>query len=743
MPRSPLENSELIKNISQDGVVPESRVADAYSARKIYELLIRDDDKAEKVRTLIQGMIDGNPPYTAEEAEKLGISVNVNWGHAEERVNQAVIPYFDMLTSVKHNARVELKLADPERARTASDIVTEEFHELLKSNPNFLSQAQLWNKNLVVFGVGLSRFRDDLDIRPYNLFLSDLKIPKNASTDVNSWDYCIICEEYTTTELYKFIRNEEVAIKNGWKPSVVKQAIINASDSGSNTDANKRTWEYHQRQLRNNSVYHSEVECKTIKVGSIYTREFSGKISHKMFIRDGIASEDNQLNDEWLYVREDAYNEFKEIINAYIADVGNGSFSGLRGLGKKVYPFGEAINRVNNSILEGAILNASLLLQPESSTDVTKLQTISIGSLKILPPGLKMVPINLSGAIGASMSVASFFQDQEGVVASSWNPTIKYNDSRRVTNKELDIAQQNRDILTNNKAEIYMQAMDDLYKEIYRRATRLNVVEEDPCGVEILAFQEACKSRGVSLAEMRGKYEVAATRSVGQGSVSNRINIMQGIGQFLTMLPEDKRNNLIRDSIAAFGGEQAVALYAPEPNSYPTGNDASIASLENNAFFNGGNIPIDRNQNHFIHATLHLEYAGGLVGQLQEGNIPPVEVARALGVLGPHVVVHMDFLSRDPSRKAQYNDLNQQLSELMKLTDQINVLAQQQLEQEQAMQQQQPEMTPELLKAQQQMQIAQQESQVKMELKARETAQRMQIRDLKTAQDIQITNAKQ
>lgn len=726
-------DGELINIEENNGSIPESRISDAKSARLILDELIKEDNLASKKRATIQGVIDGNAPYTDEELERTGQEerINVNWGTAGAKIEDATIPFYDMLTSVEHPATVTVRTGVPANQTRFSEIITEEFSNLLKKFKSRLTQAQLQQKNLVTWGIGILYFRNTIDWRSYSLPPSNFLLPRDASADPEEWEFVFILDETTTVNLYDNIRYPEAAKINGWNIDNVKKAIVKAS---SQNEFEEQSWDYIQKELRNNGLFHANNASKKIKLAHMYVKEYSGKISHYIFDR-----ENNEI--EWLCEKKECYSSFFEAFTLFTYGVGTGEYHSIRGLGNVVYKHGEAINRLNNSVIEGAIASSAIMLQPRSTSDVAKIQAITLGPWAVLPPNVNFVSTNLGNNIGQSMSVANYFQNQETQQMGQWIPSLQYDTSRRQTNREIEAAQQNRGILTSKQSESYMQAFDLHYSEMYRRATNPNITEEDPGGKEALAFQRACEDKGVPRAILLSA-EVKATRSVGLGSLNHRIGVMRSMTEFMATLPENKRNNLLRDYIATLGGEQAVQKYAPEPMNEPTGSDLSIASLENNAFLIGGEVIIDRNQNHYIHATVHIQFVGRLITALQEGQENATSVNSTLQVAGPHLVTHVQYLANDPTRQDQYKELNRQLAEVMKIADQIARMAQEEQEEQQQQQQQQPEMTPEMLKVQLDAQIKQQEAQARMALKEEETRQRMELRDMQTAQKIVLNNQK-
>ena len=714
---------------------PEQRIKDATSARSLLSSLLDNDQEADVRRAEIQGAIDGNPPYKDADITEMGLDgivINVNWGHAEGKIDAASIPYFDTLTSVPKFVTLQTEYGtDKVQQAKWSRIIEEKLHRTLSRYSGFLLKHQLTQRNIVIHGVGCLVNRDPLDWQSQSIPPSSIVVPPRASIDWLNWEYCFILDEFYTVELYKYVRNKEIATKNKWDVDQCWKAMENASET---KDDKERTASWLQDELKNNSLMSGERgRSKTIRVAHLFVREFSGKVSHYIFERDN--------STEWLAARVDAYDGFDNAFTIFFSNIGNGFVSGVRGLGQRVYKWAEAIDRVNNAVLEGAIMGSSLLLETGSMGDVSKLQTMQIGPMRILPPGTTVKPVTLSTNLQGPMAVAQFFQGQESENISSFLPTIG-NPGQKRNGKQLEMEMGEKAQLANTRFEIYMNNLDIYYAELYRRISNPNLLPEDPGGREALAFQKACIDAGVPPAALLSVTSVKATRSIGQGSSSARIIAMKQISEFLSALPEDKRNNVIRDSIAAIGGQQFVENYAPDVDEHPIGVDASIAALENNAFMQGGQVVIDPNQNHYIHASIHLKFFADIVNAVREQSLDPRQAVKCLQVGGPHLLLHLKYLEQDPTRKDQFDMLNQQTSELMKMADQIAKFAKRLDEQEQENNPKQPQLTPEMAKVQAQIQLDQQKAQADIELKKAKADQLMKIKDLTAAQRLQITNLK-
>jgi len=727
-----------LQDLDDDNKPVKTRIEDAGSARSMLYELIDDDQIASYRRAQIQGIIDGNPPYNDQQLREAGQGdrINVNWGHAEAKVESAVIPYFDILTSVPFYANCKTKYGkDMGKREEWSRIITEEFHRLLAgSNPNFLAQHQVCHKELVIHGQACMYFPDQTDWRAKAIEPYALVVPKGSKVDWDNWEFCFILDDVYCEQLYSYIENEEAATRGGWDVEEVKSAIMSARVDEQDQ---RRPWEWYQRELKNNSLYYSYAKSKIIKIAHMYVKEYDGRISHYIF--------DRLNSSEWLCKKVGRYQKFSQAFTVFLNGVGNGFYHGVRGLGQKVFKYAEAMNRVNNALLEGVIVGSAVMFQPNTAADAEKIKTIQIGPYKILPPGLNLTQVNVAANLSSAMQTASFFQGQESDDIGSFMPSVA-GGSRKKGNKEIEMEIGEKSRLTNTRAEIYLQALDVHYAEVYRRAANPNLIEEDHGGFEALRFQKACIDRGVPAAALLDMDYVRATRSIGQGSSAARMQAMELISEYLPQLPESNRKRVINANIAAIAGQTGVETFGIPEEVKPEGNDLSIASLENNALQQGGQVLIDPDQNHFTHLNVHLQFAGSLVKAVQDKQTDPRMADKALQAVIPHLLGHLQFLEEDPTRQEQFDSLNEQTSELMKIADQMSSYAQKMQEQENAQQEQQGQaQDPKLLVAQNKIQldrmkfendaqIRQAKAQHQMQLQDRKTAQRLMIDRVKTAQ---------
>jgi hypothetical protein len=385
------------------------------------------------------------------------------------------------------------------------------------------------------------------------------------------------------------------------------------------------------------------------------------------------------------------------------------------------------------------------MFQPQTAADAEKLKTVQIGPYRILPPGLNLIQQNVTPNLSAAMQTAQFFQGQESDDIGSFMPSVSGGAGRKKGNKEIEMEIGEKSRLTNTRAEIYLQALDVHYAEVYRRASNPNLVEEDHGGPEALKFQKACLNRGVPAAAMLDMDSVKATRSIGQGSSAARMQAMEMIAEYLPQLPEGNRKRVINANIAAIAGQTGVETFGIPEEKKIEGSDLSIASLENNALQNGGHVLIDPDQSHETHMQVHLQFSGSIIKGIQDKQEDPVAADKAMQSLIPHMLTHLKYMEEDPTQEAKYNEFNEQVSELMKIADQLNRMAAdiQQKQMEQAQQQQgQGGQDPKTMLAMNKIELDRMKFQNDAQLKQAKAQHQMMLQDRKTAQRLMVDKIK-
>jgi len=156
-------------------------------------------------------------------------------------------------------------------------------------------------------------------------------------------------------------------------------------------------------------------------------------------------------------------------------------------------------------------------------------------------------------------------------------------------------------------------------------------------------------------------------------------------------------------------------------------------------------VLIDPDQSHETHMQVHLQFSGSIIKGIQDKQEDPVAADKAMQSLIPHMLTHLKYMEEDPTQEAKYNEFNEQVSELMKIADQLNRMAAdiQQKQMEQAQQQQgQGAQDPKTMLAMNKIELDRMKFQNDAMIKRAKADHQMQISDRKTAQRLMIDKIK-
>ena len=129
-----------LQTLNEDGKAPETRIADAASAREIFQKLIMADELRNNTRAKLRGLVDGNPPYNPAELRRnnQAFRTNVNFRESEAFLTLAMSAFYDVFAEVPTYANVRTAYGnDMDKREELSKIITEEFDRLQKLDKDF------------------------------------------------------------------------------------------------------------------------------------------------------------------------------------------------------------------------------------------------------------------------------------------------------------------------------------------------------------------------------------------------------------------------------------------------------------------------------------------------------------------------------------------------------------------------------------------------------------------------------
>lgn len=741
-----------LASLNEDGSVPSSRISDAESTRNMVLQWLLNDVERNKKRAMLDGLVQGNPPYrrSAMIAEGRGDGCNVNWRTAEAYEDTAVGAIYDLFSEAPTFTTVSLLGRDADTSTEWSHVVTEEFDILQKADPSWDAVMQCSIRETTRFAAGPLVFFDDVDWHVRHVPFAYLQVPDDASSDINRWEVAAVRDDLLPHQLYDYIRNAGAASDVGWNVEATRQAIINAAPViGSNPNV-VLSWEWVQQQLKQNSFSFS-ARSKIVQCCHIFAREFpqkgevKGKITHAIFVlspQPGQSTTDATTRD-FLYRRDRLYDRWQECIHPmYYAQGQGGKHYGVTGQGVKMFGAMEAENRLLCNAYDKAFAPKIMFRATTPSGKQRGLPTRR-GDYQVLPDGWNMEQVATGSMIEDQILMAREIKGLVSANLSSYRQNLDQPKSGNpLTAAEVQVRASDQSRMGKTQLNRYYEQLDWLYEERYRRACNPSLTTGDPGGEEALEFQKRCEDRGVPKSELRRICSVKATRVTGQGSQQMRKQALQETFPVMSRLPEDGQEHLIRDYIAATSGQYMVDRYYPRNKVSRMVQDQLVGATDQVAGMKVG-VPavFSPSQNPLIYAQTFIQAASQALESLTK--TPPEALletsSRVLAFLelaGPAVAMHLKRMEGDTTRKEAIGVLEKQLKDLAQATDQLRERVKQgfqkQAEEQQRLKQEQAAVTSDgqiaLMKAQNQGQIKQQNAALTGRLKTEKAALDAQLK---------------
>ena len=730
-----------LETIDEDGKAPETRLADAASAREIFQKLIMADQLRNATRSKLRGLVDGNPPYNPAELRRnnQAFRTNVNFRESEAFLSLAMAAFYDVFAEVPTYANIRTGYGnDMDKREDWSKIITEEFDRLQKLDKDFDYIMQLSQREMVLVGDGPLIFEDATDWRCKAIMANDLLVPDGTKSNVSDWKVALVRTRMGVDDLFEKIQDEESAKATGWNVDYVRQRIRAAMPepyrSGSQYD-----WEFFQRQLRSNDITFS-ARSEVVLMCHVFYKEFDGKISHAII--------DERDSEGFMYRKLRRFSRWEQVIHPMYYDRGDGEHHGVKGLGIKMLQAMELKNRLRCSMVDSAFARTQILFRPLNANALSKTSVVQQGPYAILPPDYEVIQQNIAGVLDAPMAVNADLENVLQGNLSQYRQSLSKPQGNPKTAFEVNVMVSQQSAIGKTQLSRYYNQLDSFFEERYNRASNPNLNPITKSDKDAIEFQRRCKERGVPVQAMMDIDFVEATRTVGQGSQFAKQQLLGSLLSLSGALPEGGKINLLKDYIAAQVGQQMVDRYLPtQIQSSRIQDQAALAVLEH-ASLHQSNMPVVTDtQDHVIHIETHMAAANQAASSLQSGGNPE-EIMLFMQGIGQHVQNHLQRLSTDPARRQQVDGYAQNLQELGKTIEQLGQMLQQQqqgqaqMQQAQAIQQGTDPRTA-VMNADIQAKIARQnaETMANIQRQNAKTSADLSRRNAKTTADIQRANA--
>lgn len=693
---TPPDNPLQLATISPSGKPPKQRLTSATDAQNLFWTMHQAALPRLTLAASIKSMIDGGRPYdqSKRRAQADAWRSNFNSLEAASRVEAAVTPFYDLLTSSNLYAECSTDVGassttDVQQpavdAATATRIRSELFDRMLRSYASFDDQWETMLNDFVAFNKGYLWFPSPDSFHFKRLNWYRVYFPDGTPTDPADWECFAIEHAWPPSKLWRMATTGPK--DSGWNRERTFEAIRWACPddlSRSFTDPMK------MEQMFRDSDFYLNSRIGVIKSASVYTREFDGKWSRMMvetsrygnrYEGGGITQAAQSMVErenkkasktanvvpgegpspttatDWLYNKPRLATKLSEILCPFIFNRNDGSMNELSGLGKRIMSFSQAKDKLLNTTVDNSFMRSGLVLQAQTGMSQQRMAAVQFtGYGSVIAPGFAVQQSTAFGDLEGPMAVSQDLDNRLDKNTGTYRPTFEKPQGNPETATAASARFSQMTQLSQAAVNRFYRQADPFYDELYRRATLPNLpAHSGDEGIEAARkFQEECAQAGLTVAQCRDRQPgaIKAMRAIGNGSPIQR---QQTAGALEVVVPYFGPRGLEQwkvMTVAAYGGESLVKrLLPPEDTAQVPPRDAWDASIENDAM-NQGNQPVFAPwQDSQIHATIHLSAAFAAVKAVLEGGADPAGPFTFLQIALPHTQQHIARVPREQIRK--------------------------------------------------------------------------------------------
>jgi len=710
--------------INSNGVAPTSRVQTANDAFTICWNLRLDNAGRERKWGRIYKCYKGFPPtdYSQVASRQLSGMSNVPFRQMKFIVDNQKSSFVDMVMERNTAANIVTKIGNPTEKKQWSDLISIGFDRMLRSWTSYNYNVELDVEEMSLYGKGFE-IAEDRDGWPTKSFHnSNVLIPDKTYADLTNLGEMCIKRSYTPLEFWlKITGGEEDPVKAqahatdmGWNFWACVDALRMFTTNYRNTYTNTE-W---LRDVASGNLNLSRLYTLRIELYELYIMEFNGSISKMLLLqnygglvlgykengRKDLSEEEYRDQTGFLYYKKDWVEKdgdgWEDIIAPMTDSTGSGIWHEIQGLAEAIFIQCRAYDIHMNRAFDSMDWSTRLMLKGGSAESTKKLKQMEWQPWMILPQDVEPAQVNLSVPLGELFAGMQMYQQDmyRGIGAYNIGNSQRGGKQRTKGEAELDAAESAK--LQGTQIRRFNDNQTRWLKMLYKRMSRTT---KGGYGYKLKEkFVDFMNENGVP--KEAWKWEnienFESNMLSGSGSPSYKLMAAQQTVSLTGMTPiNDGQANAIADAIAALNGRQNVNRYF-QHTKVEIPDEQGIISMENIGMTdpkgNAANFRVYPDQNHVEHFKGHIQDAAASMQEAQQalqsaGVNPqaPIRGQAAGGVSeeaielikdiyaclmrfkGPHLVAHLGFIQKDPSKKQIAQQFGQQMQQLQRGVDEL------------------------------------------------------------------------
>jgi hypothetical protein len=478
-------------------------------------------------RSKVDGLANGQRPYSKDQEEKYQIQINVNFQEMPTIIRSAVgqVNAATLHTGNLFNASCLGGQVDKRDEWGA--IFTKNIHKPLqegKSGKKYAFLIKNRNLTMCVHGVGALLWQNPFRWMPRFIGMEDLLIPTETYCDFTNLRYFAVNLYLVPGELMEIMAGDKV--KPGWNKKMIGQILDAMKELYS--EGVPPTWRDQPEAMtnlfkENRGWYYSDAVPKIRTRWFFYQKvsddpKEASKWYRCMILREAYG--EAKPNSDFLFDGGDEpfADSIDEILNVQYGDsnyVAPLKYHSVRGIGIALYAPVEMLNRLRCEFVQSVFEHLKMYFRISDPADRDRLKQIVLTSYGVLPEGLNIVSRNDRHQIDPNL-VQDAMGQLRGIMQESASSFVKDTDDgsdKQMTAKEATIRLNQANVMVSTMLQsIYLQE-NFLYEQVKNR-----FCEEGSADPDVQKFQKACIREGIPRELMvADNWRISVNRVLGGG----------------------------------------------------------------------------------------------------------------------------------------------------------------------------------------------------------------------------------
>lgn len=646
------------------------------SASKVLQT-IRAGDTVEQTRSINRTKIldaaNCVPPLSEDQAKKMGVKINVNFGELAVILTHAVTQMLSAFTANQYFFTVALPRAPKEHQSEWGAYITEEINQIMsQSIEYYLLQFSRWS-SVAKHGIGAMTWRNQDKWRPKFCALQDIRIATDTTLDFENLNWYGQRVPYTVSELLgeAFTKNAN----NYWNKPAVASILKNYKEVNFTDATNNIDWDTDYEKLasivKQNGGFYGSNALPTIPIYHFYFEDFDDAGKKQWYMRavpdtgtvKGGGSEDFlweskiPVGDSW-----------KQLLHCQFGDLSFDdppTFGAVRGLGYMLLEPTFYGNLTRCRLLQHVHDNLNILLRISDPSDKARATIQEFSNMGVLKSGVTIVPQAERHQINAALvdSVLAQMKQLAGEASSSYTQQADTGTQKEQTAFETRVKAEQVNAMTSGIILKGSKFEDQANREICRRFC--NPRSTDP---DVILFQQRCRNMGIPQGWLDiNQWVVQTVTPIGMGNPTIAQAAIQQLQQLAPKLSPQAQAEINHESVLVLTKDpRKAARWAPMPGK-ETQSDATreaIGLFATLLIAAPGSVPPPQN-NYIDQIEVLLPLlAGKITLYTQRNNMAMPDEAMGLGNVLTYIQQAVQALGQDQAQKERVKKYTDALAQL-------------------------------------------------------------------------------